>query len=55
VAGKTQRWLSVGGIASPLKNGYEEPSGSSQAAVHECYLNTRINGSVEPKLPRRWQ
>jgi len=33
----------VGGIATPLKNGYEEPSGSSQAAVHEWYLNTPEN------------
>ena len=31
--------LSMSGISTPLKNGSLEPSGSSQVAVHECYLN----------------
>ena len=39
----------MGGTATPLKNGSAEPSGSSQTAVHEWYLNTPLkNGSLEP-------
>jgi hypothetical protein len=50
VARKLHRRMSMGGMATSLKNGSVEPSGSLQYAVqHEWYLNTPLkNGSLEP-------
>jgi hypothetical protein len=36
---EAHRRLSMSDISKPLKNGSLEPSGSSQAVVHEWYLN----------------
>jgi len=47
----------MSGISASLKNGYEEPSGSLQAAAREWCLTTPKEGfcGAIRKLARRWQ